>query len=76
MARAAGTLCPTCRRPLPGADKPDDLPFRPFCSERCRTIDLGSWLDASYRIGAPVEEEDLDQGMPTEGEPEPKRPIN
>jgi len=25
-------------------------PFRPFCSERCRVIDLGQWADESYRI--------------------------
>lgn len=29
-------------------------PFRPFCSERCRMIDLGQWADESYRI--PVEQ--------------------
>jgi endogenous inhibitor of DNA gyrase (YacG/DUF329 family) len=63
--------CPTCSKTLQG--QPEELPFRPFCSERCRSIDLGNWLDAAYRIGAPVEEEDLDQGLPTEGETEPKR---
>lgn len=67
-------LCPTCRRPLPGPLA--ELPFKPFCSERCRTVDLGNWLDSAYRIGAPVEEEDADEGMPTEGEPVPKRPVN
>jgi hypothetical protein len=25
-------------------------PFLPFCSERCRTIDLGAWLDGKYAI--------------------------
>jgi uncharacterized protein len=25
-------------------------PFLPFCSERCRTIDLGKWLDGAYVI--------------------------
>ncbi len=29
-------------------------PFRPFCSERCRLIDLGAWADESYRV--PVQE--------------------
>jgi len=37
--------------------------FRPFCSERCRLADLGKWLDGAYRVGAPVSEEDLDQGL-------------
>jgi endogenous inhibitor of DNA gyrase (YacG/DUF329 family) len=36
---------------------------RPFCSQRCRTIDLGSWLTGAYRISRPVEEEDLDEGV-------------
>lgn len=40
--------CPTCREPAPW----EDNPFRPFCSERCRLIDLGKWLDESYRIPA------------------------
>jgi hypothetical protein len=25
-------------------------PFRPFCSERCRLIDLGAWANESYRV--------------------------
>ena len=25
-------------------------PFRPFCSERCRMIDLGAWANESYRV--------------------------
>ena len=31
-------------------------PYRPFCSERCRLIDLGKWLNEEYKI--PVKEED------------------
>jgi endogenous inhibitor of DNA gyrase (YacG/DUF329 family) len=42
--------------------KPPDS-YRPFCSARCRSADLGKWLDGGYRIGAPVSEEDLDQGL-------------
>ena len=31
-------------------------PFRPFCSERCKLIDLGAWLDEKHAIpGDPVE---------------------
>ena len=33
--------CPTCGRPLEWSER---SPFRPFCSERCRLIDLGAWL--------------------------------
>jgi endogenous inhibitor of DNA gyrase (YacG/DUF329 family) len=66
--------CPTCRRAL-GAT-PEEQRWQPFCSERCRSVDLGNWLDASYRIAAPIEQEDLDQGLPTDGAPVPKDPPN
>jgi uncharacterized protein len=39
--------CPTCRRPV---DWTPDSPYRPFCSERCRLIDLGAWFDEKHRI--------------------------
>jgi uncharacterized protein len=46
-------------------------PFRPFCSERCKMIDLGAWATESYRV--PVEEEsDLPDSEPPEGSP-PRR---
>ena len=52
--------------------KPPDS-FRPFCSERCRAADLGKWLDGGSRIGAPIAEEDLDQGLvPDDGDSESK----
>jgi len=39
-------LCPHCRRPTIWVDNEN----RPFCSERCRLIDLGAWFESSYRI--------------------------
>jgi uncharacterized protein len=45
--------CPTCRKETPW----DDNPHRPFCSDRCKTIDLGAWVEERYRI--PSEENDL-----------------
>jgi uncharacterized protein len=35
-------------------------PFRPFCSERCKLIDLGQWATGAYRI--PQEEADAGEG--------------
>jgi len=32
-------------------------PFRPFCSQRCKLVDLGAWADERYRIAA-VEPDD------------------
>ena len=39
-------------------------PFRPFCSERCRLIDLDNWLEERYRI--PVGKEEEPVGEPSE----------
>jgi endogenous inhibitor of DNA gyrase (YacG/DUF329 family) len=41
--------CPQCGRL---ALYSSENKFRPFCSERCRIIDLGAWADESYRIPA------------------------
>ena len=38
--------CPTCRRELEW----NSAPFRPFCSERCRLLDLGAWLSEQHAI--------------------------
>lgn len=50
--------CPQCgaRVPWTPASK-----FRPFCSERCKLIDLGAWASESYRIplAQPAESDDL-----------------
>jgi endogenous inhibitor of DNA gyrase (YacG/DUF329 family) len=39
--------CPTCRRPV---EWTPESAYRPFCSERCRLIDLGAWFDEKHRI--------------------------
>lgn len=39
--------CPTCQKPL---EYSKDNPWRPFCSERCRLIDLGAWANGDYKI--------------------------
>lgn len=38
--------CPTCQREIDWSQSP----FRPFCSERCRLIDLGAWLTEKHAI--------------------------
>jgi endogenous inhibitor of DNA gyrase (YacG/DUF329 family) len=46
--------CPICSKPYEVASL-DDLPSFPFCSERCRLIDLGRWADSQYVIpGGPA----------------------
>ena len=39
--------CPTCERELEWSSA---SPFRPFCSDRCRLIDLGAWLTEDRAI--------------------------
>jgi hypothetical protein len=39
--------CPTCQREIAWSD---EYPYRPFCSERCRLIDLGAWLSEQRAI--------------------------
>ena len=41
--------CPICGRALPGEDRAGP-PTAPFCSDRCRLIDLGRWLGETYRV--------------------------
>lgn len=45
--------CPTCGRETVFSS--ENL-FRPFCSERCQTLDLGAWADERYAV--PVEDSD------------------
>ena len=44
--------CPTCSKPYAIAALAD-LPSFPFCSERCRLIDLGRWIDGAYVVPGP-----------------------
>jgi hypothetical protein len=39
--------CPICRKPV-------SHDFRPFCSPRCRDVDLARWLGGGYVIGGPA----------------------
>ncbi len=39
--------CPTCQK---GIEYSEKYPQRPFCSERCRLIDLGEWADEQHKI--------------------------
>ena len=45
--------CPRCGKECEFAGNP----FRPFCSERCRLLDLGNWMSSAYRIPEAESEE-------------------
>jgi endogenous inhibitor of DNA gyrase (YacG/DUF329 family) len=39
--------CPTCQKPVDWSAAP---PWKPFCSERCKLLDLGAWLTEKHAI--------------------------
>ena len=45
--------CPQCKQEAQWENNPS----RPFCSQRCRTTDLGNWAAGKYRIGTSENEE-------------------
>ncbi|MGB2605064.1 MAG: DNA gyrase inhibitor YacG [Candidatus Sulfotelmatobacter sp.] len=53
--------CPICKKVV----KNGDAEF-PFCSDRCRTIDLGKWASGAYVIASPVTDADepIREGTP------------
>jgi endogenous inhibitor of DNA gyrase (YacG/DUF329 family) len=51
--------CPTCGRPV---EWNETFKWRPFCSERCKLIDLGAWASEKHVIpGESVEDDDKDK---------------
>jgi endogenous inhibitor of DNA gyrase (YacG/DUF329 family) len=61
-----GTKLVSCPRCGKSVEWSTDNPYRPFCSERCKTIDLGAWATESYRI--PVADDDENPEEP-KGQP-------
>jgi uncharacterized protein len=49
--RVLSLRCPTCRKIVLKTD-----PEFPFCSERCRVIDLGKWASGGYVISSPLDD--------------------
>jgi endogenous inhibitor of DNA gyrase (YacG/DUF329 family) len=46
--------CPICKQSVTW----EDNAFRPFCSERCKMIDLDNWLEGRYRVPAPLDSDE------------------
>ncbi|MHC4741749.1 MAG: DNA gyrase inhibitor YacG [Planctomycetota bacterium] len=48
--------CPVCKKTVraPSDGKADEPDCLPFCSERCKLIDLGAWLEEEYKITSQV----------------------
>jgi hypothetical protein len=61
--KAKPMLCPICKKNVADLDNPDSPNrFFPFCSERCKLIDLGRWLGERYRI--PIKPADESSDLP------------
>ncbi|WP_302138662.1 DNA gyrase inhibitor YacG [Halomonas alkalicola] len=60
VSRPLEVACPQCRKTVVWSEK---NAYRPFCSERCRLLDLGAWADGSHRIaGEPaMDETEIDE---------------
>jgi len=59
--------CPTCRTLVTKEDE-----YFPFCSDRCRLIDLGKWASGEYRISSPILDPEVLEGLSEEN----RRPKN
>lgn len=61
MTKKIQVKCPTCKSEFEYFKSN----FRPFCSERCRMVDLGHWLDENYRVPlqAPVDIDELEAAL-------------
>lgn len=50
--------CPTCRTLITAESE-----NFPFCSDRCRLIDLGKWANGAYRISSPILDPEVLEGL-------------
>ncbi len=56
--------CPTCRTVV--VDQDENFPF---CSDRCRVIDLGKWASGGYRISSPILDPEVLEGLSGDVQP-------
>ncbi len=49
--------CPICGKDVEFYEKEKLPPSFPFCSQRCKLIDLGKWLDEEYKTSESISEE-------------------
>jgi len=59
-------ICPICKDTTTW----EENPWRPFCSERCKLIDLGKWVSDEYKI--PIKSEEEIEGIAEEEKKEEK----
>ena len=59
-AKAVRTTCPICEKPVESRDLPGDTLF-PFCSRRCKLVDLQKWFAGEYSLSREVREDELEE---------------
>jgi endogenous inhibitor of DNA gyrase (YacG/DUF329 family) len=57
--------CPICRTLVTAGD--EDFPF---CSDRCKMIDLGKWASGAYRISSPILDPEVLEGLESHQKPQ------
>jgi endogenous inhibitor of DNA gyrase (YacG/DUF329 family) len=62
--------CPICERMMQGHSE-REWPQFPFCSPKCKLVDLGRWLGENYRVVAAPDDEEV---APDAGAPDPEPP--
>jgi len=68
MAKKTKSLrCPTCKTIVLAKD-----PEFPFCSERCRTIDMGKWASGAYKVSSPIDDPEVLEKLLNEEESDPR----
>ena len=55
--------CPICKKPVDDTEIDQAKSPYPFCSERCKLIDLGRWLDGKYQIAVDSDMEPADDEL-------------
>ena len=63
MVAPKAPRCPNC-------GEPTDPAFKPFCSKRCKLIDLGAWSSESYRLTPTENESDNPDNLPAHDHPD------
>ena len=70
-AKSLAVSCPRCGAP---ALWDASNPHRPFCSEKCRLLDLGAWLSEEYRVPCATPEGEESDSDSTDGRPDEAHP--
>ncbi len=53
--------CPICKKEVAPDSQSADAQYFPFCSERCKIIDLGNWASEKYVVSTPIQPEDAER---------------